>query len=378
MDLKLLSRFAALCALLLCATTAHAQFLGYTSPQTVNVPVFAANTSCATGSLISAPITNVGQSVHVISYNFGNSTGNLNGVVARIFASTDNVNYFQISDDGMPQAATPSLLVGYGSYPFVKVYVIGGSTGCLVKVDYSGTSVSPPNSVGITDQTAYQKSLASAQSAGSNGVFQNLVTPYGNTSGVIVVQNAAISGGGGPPAGSTITITASYSLLLAPSIATFALDTTAAVQSFVVPPYPTSGYKVTYTSGGASSNILSINYIFAKPGEPTAPLCEKTAIINTAAAGPTQIIAAVAGQSVRICSISVSSGTAEAIDFQQGQGTNCATGNAQLTGLYHAAANGIVSQNFPGGALVSLPSAATCVHLSGTNQTDGTITYSQY
>ena len=141
---------------------------------------------------------------------------------------------------------------------------------------------------------------------------------------------------------------------------------------------PASNITVTYTSGGASTSDLTVAYLFSKPGVVNYPLCEKTAIVNSASAGPTQIIAGVAGQSVRICSVNISSGTAEAIDLQQGTGTNCGTGNAQLTGLFHIGANGAAAMNYPNVGLVTTPSRAVCLHLSGANQTDGTITYSQY
>jgi hypothetical protein len=119
-------------------------------------------------------------------------------------------------------------------------------------------------------------------------------------------------------------------------------------------------------------------YIFSKPGNlPITPQCEKTAIVNLAAAGPTRFITNTGG-TVRICSLSVSSATAEAVDFQQGTGTNCGTGNSQLTGLYHLAANTPGAQIFPVGGLLAAVGNDVCVHLSGANQTDGTITYSQY
>lgn len=369
-------RFALRLAMMLlcCAPLAYGQFIGYTSPQTVNQSVFSL-ANCATSPFKSAPLTNVGQSVHIVSFALS-SVGPLsgaNGAAVRIMGSIDNSNFFQLSDDGM--SGTNSVLVGYGSYPFIEIWVVGGTAGCTITAGYAGTSVSPPNNVGNADGTAFGKTIFASQAASGSQTIGSLVTPYGNTSGILMISSVL---NGGPPAGSSVSVSIPVGTG-SETIASFNLDTTNSPQTFVIPPYPAAAYNVTYTSGGASTSRLAVLYIFSKPGSsPVVPICEKTAIINLAAAGPTQIIAGVPGETVRVCSVSVSSGTAEAIDFQQGTGTNCGTNNSQLTGLYHAAANSPVIQNFPVGGLITLPSAAVCAHFSGANQTDGTITYSQY
>jgi hypothetical protein len=348
-----------------CALPASAQFLGYTSPQTVNQNVFT-NANCATSPLKSANLQNVGQSIHIVTYSVsGDSATN----IVRVMGGTDGVNFSQISDDGMGLASAFSgTLVGYGSYPFIQVWVVGGNSGCVATINYQGTSVGATNpGTGSVDVTAYQKLVFLAQQAGTS-TSTNFLPPYGNMGGVLLFL------GGSTPAGSTITIQGNS------GGPTFTFTTPANNNaSFVVPSMPVSNVTVSYNSGGASSSPFSLIYIFAKPGNlPILPQCEKTAIINTAAAGPTSIIAATGSAIVRVCSISVSSATAEAVDFQQGTGTNCATGNSQLTGLNHLAANTPLVESFPGGGLLSLPSNAVCIHLSGANQTDGTITYSQY
>ena len=359
-----LAAFAAL------ACGAHAQFLGYVSPQTVNQQVFT-NTSCASGLLVSSPLQNVGQSVHIVQSTLSFTNGDVQPVV-EILGSADGVNYKIISDYGM--GGTSSILVGYGVFAYIQVAITGGTTGCLATLSYQGTSVSPQNNVGQSDVTAYQKYIFSGVSVGSNqNSAQNILPPYGSSGGVLVIN------GGGFPSGSTISVTAnSANNATQTTIATFSIENTNAPQTFVVPSVPTAQVNVYYVSGGASANTFNATYIFLKPGANDMPLCEKSYVINTASAGPTQIVAAVAGAQVRVCSISVGSGTAEGIDFQQGVGSNCGTGNSQLTGVYHLAANAPTTQSFPGGGLVALPGNAMCIHLSGANQTDGQITFSDY
>lgn len=365
-------RILGLAALLfLCAIPAHAQFLGYTSPQTVTQNVFNA-ASCSSSPLKSVSLTNVGQSIHVVTYSVSGSA-NPNAIV-RIMGSSDNTTFVQLSDDGMGGVGGLSgSLTGYGSYPFVQVWVIGGGAGCVTTINYVGTSVGATNpTTGTNDATAYQK-LVFGTALDSTSPSVTFTPPYGNTGGILIFAPV----GGAPPAGSTLFVQ-STAAGGGPGI-TFTISAVATAQVFVVPNFPGSTVTVSFFSGGASSNFFSLFYLFSKPGTlPITPQCEQIKVINTAAAGPTQIIAPLSGQAVHVCSLSVSSGTAEAVDFQQGTGANCGTGNSQLTGLYHLAANTPGTQLFPTGGLVGLTSNGVCIHLSGANQTDGTITYSVY
>jgi hypothetical protein len=363
---RLFRHILRLAAILFCfAPGASAQFLGYTSPQTVNQNVFT-SVGCAASPLKSANLQNVGQSIHIVTYSV---SGGSSPTIVRIMGGTDGVNFTQISDEGMGTTSTFSgTLIGYGSYPFIQVWVVGGNSGCVATINYQGTSVGATNpATGSVDVTTYQKLVFLGQAAGTSTSTDFLV-PYGNMGGVMVFL------GSSTPSGSTITIQGDSGGPL------FTFTTPANNNAnFVVPNMPVSRVTLAYNSGGASSSPFSLIYIFSKPGNlPILPQCEKTAIINTAAAGPTQIIAASGSASVRVCSISVSSGTAEAVDFQQGTGTNCGTGNSQLTGLNHLAANTPFVESFPVGGLLSGTSNMVCIHLSGANQTDGTITYSQY
>jgi hypothetical protein len=351
---------------LLAALPAHAQFTGYVGLQTTGQNVWS-STSCALGGLTlkSAPLQNIGQTVHIVTYTIS-QTPPLAGPVVYIMGSTDNLTYQRLSDAGIGGGT----LVGYGAYPFLSVWVMNGGTGCTITANYIGAQVSNPQPTGSNDSSAYEKEIFPVSSAGTTQTIAPFQTPYGNTAGIFVLTGTTI------PAGSTLSVlTAEGSTL-----DTFAITSgsPSTPEIFLIPSVATADVGVTYTAGGASAGTLTGYYYFFKPGAAQSPGCEQQVVINTAAAGPTQLVAASGGSSVRICSINVSSGTAEAIDFQQGTGTNCGTGNSQLTGLTHLAANGPWIQNFPGGGLIALPGNAVCIHLSAANQTDGTITLSKF
>lgn len=359
-------------ALLALALPARAQFTGYVGLQTTTTPSvnLLNGANCASG-ITSAPIANIGQTVHFISYDLV-FTGTQPQI--SIIGSIDNVFYFPVSDVAMPANNVQGTLVGYGAVNYIKVQVSSGATTCDITASYSGAQVTPPVTTGSVDAAIYQKQVFTGTSAGSAANTGLFAPPYGNTAGVLVVQTT-----GALPSGSTIGVYVQPPVgVTIAQVATFTVSGATGQQTFVVPSVAGSQVEVVYTSGGSSSQNFSAAYEFFKPGASQSPQCEQTAIINTAAAGPTQEIAALNSTSIRVCSVNVSSATAEAIDFQQGTGTNCGTGNSQATGLSHLGASLPWIQSFPSGGLVLAPGNALCIHLSAGNQTDGTITYSHY
>lgn len=369
---------ATLASLVGCAAVkpAHAQFTGYVGLQTTTPQlVFPAGTSC-NGTLKSADISNIGQSDHIFFFTISGVAGSPNPTV-RIMGSNDAAttatNFFQMSDDGIGNLNVniQASLRASGAVAHIQIWVLNGGAGCTITGIYMGSQVTSANSPGALDQTAYRKQLFNGVADNVTQTYSGLFPPYANAAGFVILTPH-----GQFPAGSTVTLTADSGTVFQ----TLPVNsTTSATQIFAINNFPASTLTVTYSSGGASANFFDLLYVFEKPGNASIfPLCENRKIINTAAAGPTSIIPTVIGAQIRICSLNVSSGTAEAIDFQQGTGVNCATGNSQLTGLTYLAANGPWIQHFPGGGLVALPGNAVCIHLSGANQTDGTITYSQY
>jgi hypothetical protein len=361
-----------LCAIAGCsARQVKAQFTGYVGLQTVAPGDVFSNTSCATSPTMSAALPNIGQSVYIVNYSLAFNPGSVSPIV-RILGSSDGVLYYPISDDGMSQNG---FLVGYGVYNYIKIAVYGGSGGCTITAAYNGSFAPPSIFPGNPDQTTYQKYLFTAVSAGTSQSANTFTPPYGTSAGFVALTATSA----GFPSGSTFSVAmADPNTVDGTTVATYPLAAIGGTQYFAIPAVSGSEVSVTYTAGGASSNTFSATYIFTKPGIVNTPLGENPLVVNTASAGPTRVIVHSGSESARILSINLSSGTAEAIDLQQGTGTNCGTGNSQLTGLTHLAANAPWIQNFPGAGLIAKPGNDVCIHLSGANQTDGTITYSQY
>src|SRR6185437_347197 len=326
---------------------AHGQQV-YTIPQTISSSNFWNLTDCSSGNLTSSPFQNYGQSVSVLSYQIHIPGGALPPFPAvDLEGSNDGTNWFQISANGVGESG---IIVGYGQYPYIRAQAYGGNTGCEITASYSGTSVAPSILAGQADSAVYEQTLIEDGDASVDASFNSISTPYGSTSGFLAFDDG---GTGGPPAGSSIEVDIVNPGSDFTQVANFSLAASAGVQLFEVPAVANSSFQLHYPHGGASTTQYTLSYVFFKPGTAQSPLGEKTLVINTALAGPTQIIAAASTNSVRIVSVTLSSGTAEAIDLQQGTGSNCGTGNSQLTGLNHLAANTPWNQTFPGGGLVA-------------------------
>lgn len=111
--------------------------------------------------------------------------------------------------------------------------------------------------------------------------------------------------------------------------------------------------------------------------------CSNTSTFSVAST-VTQVVPAVAGQKIRICSYSIdpSTSTAGTTDIVYGTGTNCGTGTTTLTGAYTLAAAApaevtVVAGLGSSGALTAPASAAVCVR-AVTSTVNGFITWSQF
>jgi hypothetical protein len=62
--------------------------------------------------------------------------------------------------------------------------------------------------------------------------------------------------------------------------------------------------------------------------------CSLFAPFNLSGSGNTQIVAASATKKIIVCSVDFATGTPEDIKFTEGTGSNCASGTADVTGLY--------------------------------------------
>lgn len=241
------------------AAPAHAQFLGYASPQTVSKQVLNNPTFTCDGSNNAYDVDNLGQSQHYVAYRFLSGPGQNIGV--GIEGSMDGTNWLPISDVASNQPS--GAVAGSGYYPAIRVSVLctGGGTVSLT-VNYSGTSVANGLNAGVNDFGAYQKVLWQLTAASAGVASEITPTPYGNTSGVIYIKYTAAG-----PGGSTIDVHCNTPSGDVEVLAATAVATTGGVtQTFIIPSLPCSDAVATYTAGGASATTVSASYLFSKPG----------------------------------------------------------------------------------------------------------------
>lgn len=238
-------------ALLALALPAAAQFLGYTSPQTIRTVAL----NAVTAATISTPVPIIGQSAHYVAYTIG-GTGSVSQVVLRLIASQDGTNYFAIGEDATATTLSGSLFAS-GYYPFIEVQlvtftVVSGIP--TLTATYTGTSVSPAAPWGDNAGAVYSKKLVVGRAA--NGSFANtLHMPFSLTAGglLYITFSAATC------AGSSFTIsTSAESLGTVTIVPATTLTATTNTQVFFVPSFGAFSLTFNYTSGcGASAATLT-------------------------------------------------------------------------------------------------------------------------
>lgn len=109
-----------------------------------------------------------------------------------------------------------------------------------------------------------------------------------------------------------------------------------------------------------------------QPWEMQQPCTQNQPI--SAVAANTQLIAAVAGQTIRVCSFEIFANAAAAPSLQAGTGAACATGTVALTGTFTLP---IATQIFNSGPSFRLPAGtALCVFTAAS--VSGFVNYAQY
>ncbi len=102
--------------------------------------------------------------------------------------------------------------------------------------------------------------------------------------------------------------------------------------------------------------------------------CTSQAAFNLSGSGNTQIIAAGAG-TIHVCHISLATAAPEDIKLTSGTGANCATGTADVSGLYKTI-SALALDTL--GALVAPANAALCLNQSAVQATGGIVIYSVF
>ena len=380
----------------------RAQFIGYTTPQSVQLKILNAVTVPTT-----ANIPNIGQSVHSLTYTAASCTG----VDIRLEASNDGVNFFAISADATDTAPNPiggvtgtGGVTAVGYYPVVRVnllIVTGG--GCAVTAFYAGTSTIQPTPTQINQQAAGYRFPVTFNTVTSNAFTTiALPTPYGSSQGSVWIQCSAACASGGA-------LTVFVSPADSPSIGSIqvfahAIGTVATLQRFDIPAYSANRVFVSLTPTAASANTWTVLYNFS--GQPQAspslsftngsvlnsqagttfgiPVCENFVPISTTA--NVQLISGVAGQTIYICSVNVVVASADNVAVVEGTGVTCGTGTAGIFGGttaatgWNLAANGQVSFGHGVGMIGKTGNLGdnVCLLVSAAVQASGGITWTRF
>lgn len=262
-----LSILAALLVVMGCHPV-KAQFIGYTSPQTVTQSL---SLSCVGGaSAVLTAITNLGQSNHLVTFLAPN------GASVTLIGGTGTLQVpISVTSVGRTGSAT-----AFGYYNIVSVETSCTVSGTITLL-YTGTSSAPGVLTGQADISSYDFLLGYNEPAATTvNLPQLFPPPYGSTGGVIYFTYT-----GAGPTGSTISVigggASSGSM---PFVLTFTpVTTTAIVQTFQIPPIPAAAITVAYTTGGASASTYTLEYQFNKPGTTNLSAATPTHITGTTA-----------------------------------------------------------------------------------------------
>jgi len=266
------------------AQPAKAQFLGFTSPQSVQATL-ASNTACTGVAQIFTP-QNLGQTQHFIAIQAGTATF----IRAEIDGIDTAGNVYRISDQlraSSSNGANNSSVVGYGYYPKIQISVV--CSGGNFTLTYAGASASFGPIVGSYSLGRVDKEEASGAAANAN-LVDTIQTPYGNSQGELAFSYVATG-----PAGSTITVACQGTTQIG-SVAAFVLNIPATGNITYVFPVPATTCPVavvTYSSGGASATTFNMEYTFTQPGTPMG-----TQVINPVQLGVNALTEPAAGTSV--------------------------------------------------------------------------------
>lgn len=270
---KRLARLTAVVILaLIVPALAHAQFIGYTSPQSVQQTL--ASAQACSGSLQTFNVINLGQTEHFLTFIPSTATG-IQTLDVAIYGVDKSGNATKLSDDLVQSnsSAPTGSINGSGYYPIVQAQVICSGSGTYT-LNYSGVSSTPDGVKGGYKTAQILKVPLNGIPLGSGTNSQNFTTPFGSTAGQLVFTAT-----GAPPAGSSVFVSC-----ISPSPLGQTFNLTAAVtQEFAVGGFPCDQAALSFLSGGASANTGTISYVFNVPGTPvTTSALALNAAINSA------------------------------------------------------------------------------------------------
>ena len=276
--MKKSKRLLALLIGLFCAAftpaPARAQFIGFSSPQTVQQTLAPALTAC-TGVAQNFPVQNLGQTQHYASIVASNANVS---VTLKIQGLDVNGNFFTISDvvfgSGI-SGANPTVTAS-GYFPIVRVVVL--CTGGTFTLSYSGASSTPNVIAGAYLSAQVDKPIFAGQAASLSFPSGLIVPPFGSTAGTLAFQFTTAAN-----AGATLNV-----VCVANGVngtywtEVFAIANTLAMQSFSVGGQNCGLLQVTYTTGGGAGTA-ALDYLFTSPGLLNSTLASYTHITATTA-----------------------------------------------------------------------------------------------
>jgi len=346
----------------------EAQFIGYTSPQTVTQTLFN-NTNC-TGVAQTAVVTNLGQTQHTLT---SAQIAGVNNFQAYLEGSNDGVNFTRFSDEIDSNTFNQSIVSAAGYFAVVRAKVTcnPSSTGFFT-LQYSGTSVTPGTPAGFALGAQIDKLLANGASDGTSYSTPNIIPPFGNSLGTLYWF-----GIGAPPAGSTLKYACNNNNGGTLTTVTLPLLIQTGTQVFPISAYSCATLSVIYTSGGASASVYAIDYLFLGPGLPaTTDPCQSAGIGKSslnflaAAATTTQIIPGSGSTTTYVCgyqfTMAVLAGT---VQLTTGTGGACGANTVVKSGVMQT----IIGQPFtfgPGASVfTAAPGSGVCMTTTGAGAT---------
>jgi hypothetical protein len=360
----------------------HGQTVVQQTPQNVQQRIFNGVNTAQTGNIT----RNIGQNVHLVTYITA-GTDATTRLRVRLEASNDGTNFFAISSDATD--ITSGAVISFGFFPVLRVNLVTYSGAGTLTLHYAGTnSVSDPPPGGIFNPAQVVRRVVTYQQTGA--VNQTIGTPFGNAAGSLV-----LSCGAPAQAGTTIAINGVSEGGLGTVNLMTGVSFEAAFKALPVPPIPSKQINVVVTD---PAQTCSITYFFTPPVMLSMPgndtlagagiqpwdspiVCKGRANITLSGAGNTQILAVPSGPAAarrhHICHISFALDTVVDVKLTEGTGVNCATGTADITGLYqNVSALGL---DFGGySPLMASRSTAICINLSGAAVGGGVVIFATF
>jgi hypothetical protein len=243
-----------LVSLALAAGTAHAQFIGYTLPQSTQ-QTLATNLAC-TGSPQILAVNNLGQTQHYLSIASIAGSSQFQAVIQGI---DKQGNIYQITDV-IETAGRQSTASGSGYFPKVQVSVTCSPNTATFSASYSGAwgTFNTQAAAYLLAQIDKLNILTAPANADQSDSFQ---TPYGSSGGTVYFQYA-----GGGNAGGVLNVICSENVSGNEIPFTITPANVTTLQTFQIPDTACPFIQVQYGHNGAGTGTVTVEYVFAPPG----------------------------------------------------------------------------------------------------------------